>query len=104
MEIKFHGGDNESGDVFIVETIAEAGYKLDSHKHSHSHMSVLVSGIAYVTVDGIRELHTGYKIITIPSNTIHSVEALTDIVWLCIWADGIAPKELAKESLKLVKA
>lgn len=104
MDIKFHGGDDESGNVFAVETIAEAGYYLESHKHSHSHMSVLVSGDAEVTVDGVTKKYSGYNIIMIPKNTVHSVLALTNIVWLCLWSDEIAPKELAKESLKLVPA
>lgn len=44
LGIQFHGGDEESGHVFAVETVAQAGYLLESHKHEHSHMSVLVSG------------------------------------------------------------
>jgi quercetin dioxygenase-like cupin family protein len=103
MDIKFHGGDEESGNVFAVETVAEAGYLLESHKHSHSHMSVLVSGTADVTIDGKTERMTGYKLVTIPADTFHRVVAVTDIVWLCLWAGDIAPVEQAKESLKLIK-
>jgi quercetin dioxygenase-like cupin family protein len=104
MDIKFVGGDEESGNVFAVETIAEAGYVLQSHIHEHSHMSVLVSGTADVTIGGVKERITGYKILTIPRNTHHEVQAVTDIIWLCLWADNLAPKELAEESLKLVPA
>jgi quercetin dioxygenase-like cupin family protein len=102
MEINFHGGDDESGNVFAVETKAPAGHYLESHKHEHSHMSVLVSGDALVTVDGKKTKYSGYNLITIPKNTVHSVLALTDIVWLCLWADDVAPKELAKDSLRLI--
>jgi quercetin dioxygenase-like cupin family protein len=102
MDIQFHGGDAESGNVFAVETRAEAGYLLESHEHAHSHMSVLVSGTADVTIDGKAERLTGYKLLTIPANTRHSVRAVTDVVWLCLWADAIAPKQQAVESLKLV--
>lgn len=102
MEIEFHGGDAESGNVFAVQTRAEAGYMLESHVHEHSHMSVLVSGTADVTIAGKTERLTGYQLLTIPANTKHSVQAVTDVVWLCLWADAIAPKQQAAESLKLV--
>ena len=104
MNIQFHGGDDESGNVFAVETIAPAGYVLESHKHEHSHMSVLVSGTADVTIDGVTERVTGYKLLTIPKDTVHKVQAVTDVVWLCLWAGDIAPRELAEESLRLVHA
>lgn len=102
MDIQFHGGDAKSGNVFAVQTRAEAGYMLESHVHEHSHMSVLVSGTADVTIDGKTERLTGYQLLTIPANTRHSVQAVTDVVWLCLWADSIAPKQQAEESLKLV--
>jgi len=104
MDIQFHGGDAESGNVFAVETRAEAGYVLESHVHAHSHMSVLVSGTADVTIDGKTERMTGYRVLAIPANTRHCVEAVTDVVWLCLWADEVAPKRLAEESLRLVRA
>jgi len=103
MNIQFHGGDDESGNVFAVETVAEAGYLLESHKHEHSHMSVLVSGTADVTIDGVTERMTGYRLVTIPKDTVHKVQAVTDVVWLCLWAGDLAPRKLAEESLKLVK-
>jgi mannose-6-phosphate isomerase-like protein (cupin superfamily) len=102
MDIQFHGGDAQSGNVFAVETRAEAGYLLESHVHAHSHMSVLVSGVADVTIDGKTERMNGYRLLTVPANTHHCVRAVTDVVWLCLWADRLAPKEQAKESLKLV--
>jgi quercetin dioxygenase-like cupin family protein len=102
MNIEFHGGDEQSGNVFAVETRAEAGYMLESHVHEHSHMSVLVSGTADVTIDGKTERMTGYRLLTIPANTKHSVQAVTDVIWLCLWADDLAPKCQAQESLKLV--
>jgi quercetin dioxygenase-like cupin family protein len=104
MDIQFHGGDKESGNVFAVETIAEAGYVLESHEHTHSHMSVLVSGTADVTIAGVTERITGYKMVCVPANTVHKVQAVTDIIWLCLWADDLAPKQAAYDSLRLVKA
>lgn len=103
MDIRFHGGDEESGNVFAVETVAGAGYLLESHVHEHSHMSVLVSGTADVTIDGKTERLTGYQLVCVPAKTFHRVEAVTDIVWLCLWAGDLAPKEQAMDSLKLIK-
>lgn len=104
LGISFHGGDEQSGNVFAVETKAQAGYLLESHQHKHSHMSVLVSGEADVTVGGVTERMSGYRLITIPKDTHHKVQAVTDIVWLCLWADNLAPKELAYDSLSLINA
>jgi quercetin dioxygenase-like cupin family protein len=100
--LAFHGGDDESGNVFVVETKAPAGTMLESHRHAHGHLSVLVSGTADVTVDGVTRRLTGYQMITIPADTTHEVQAVTDIIWLCLWAADIAPVDLAHESLKLV--
>jgi len=104
MNIQFFGGDEDSGNVFAVETLAVKGFLLESLKHEHAHMSVLVSGTAYVTIDGRTNRLTGYKLITIPKDTTHKIVAVTDIVWLCLWSDNIAPKQLAKDSLKLIPA
>lgn len=102
LGIQFHGGDDQSGNVFAVETKASAGYLLESHIHEHSHMSVLVSGVADVTIDGQTQRLEGYSLVTIPKNTQHKIQAVTDIIWLCLWAGDIAPREQAQESLKLV--
>jgi hypothetical protein len=101
MQINFHGGE-APGDVFIVETIAEAGHVLQSHRHAHGHTSVLVKGAADVTVDGITTRYVGYNIVEISADTEHCVVALESIVWLCIWAGDVAPRALAEESLKLI--
>lgn len=102
LGLQFFGGDPESGNVFIVETKAPAGMLLESHVHAHAHTSVLVSGTAEVEVDGVVTQETGYKLITIPANTQHRVQAVTDVIWLCLWSADTAPIEQAKESLKLV--
>lgn len=100
--IQFHGGDDESGNVFAVETTAPAGQVLESHEHEHSHLSVLASGVADVTIDGMQSRHTGPCVLTIPKNTQHKVQAVTDVAWYCLWADHLAPKEQAEQSLRLV--
>jgi quercetin dioxygenase-like cupin family protein len=100
--IKFFGGEEADGNVFVVETTAPAGHMLESHVHPHAHTSVLVSGTAIVTIDGVEQELTGYCTATVPANTRHSVYAKTDIIWLCLWAGDLAPRQLAEESLRLV--
>lgn len=102
--IRFHGGDDDSGNVFAVETTAQAGQILESHKHEHSHMSVLAAGVADVTIDGERRRVVGPCVLTVPKDTQHQVEAVTDVSWYCLWADHLAPKEQAEQSLRLCAA
>lgn len=99
--IRFIGGDDKHGQVFVVETHAPAGYELGSHVHKHAHTSVLVAGKAEVIVAGVSRVYEGYNLITVPANTTHTVKAITDITWLCLWAGDLAPKEEAEASLKL---
>lgn len=101
LSIRFFGGDEEYGNVFVVETFAPAGYELGSHVHKHAHTSVLVQGVAEVIIDGVKNKYTGYNIVTVPAGSQHCVKALTDIIWLCLWDGELAPKEEAEESLKL---
>lgn len=103
LGISFFGGDEESGNVFIVETKAPQGYELCSHEHVHAHTSVLVSGTAIVHVGDTSEIYSGYNLITIPKGVTHSVKAVTDIIWLCIWnADNTkGHADIGKEALKL---
>lgn len=102
--IRFHGGDESSGNVFAVETFAPAGMLLESHVHEHSHMSVLAFGEADVTIAGVTERHTGPCVLTVPANTHHEVRAVTDIAWYCLWAGDIAPRCQAEDSLRLCNA
>ena len=104
MDLQFFGGDEESGSVFIVETKIDAGMFTNSHKHRHAHSSVLVSGTADVTIDGVTTRMTGYKLVTIPKDTTHMVEAITDVIWLCLWSSNEVSNEEAKEALETVKA
>ena len=100
--IRFFGGDKDSGEVFVVETKARAGHLLESHRHEHAHLSVLVSGSADVTVSGVTKRFDGYCLVAIPANSVHKVVAVTDIVWLCLWSSNAAPIKQAAESLNLV--
>lgn len=104
MDIKFYGGDEESGRIFVVETKVDAGYFIGSHKHRHPHTSVLVSGIADVTINDVTTRMTGYKLVTIPKDSVHTVAAITDVIWLCLWVDDEVSQQEAKEAVELVKS
>jgi quercetin dioxygenase-like cupin family protein len=102
-QILFHGGDKESGEAFIVETRAPAGWRFEQHKHDKPHLSYLVSGSAMLIVDGLSQVLKGPVMTTIEANKVHEVCALTPMVWLCIWADpGEEVKEQARYSVRLL--
>ncbi|URA07046.1 short tail fiber adhesin [Xanthomonas phage Elanor] len=103
-QISYRGGDEASGNVVVVETIAPAGWELQSHRHKHAHTSVLVSGTADITIEGVTKRMTGYQLVTVPANSVHHVSAVTPIVWLCLWAGELAPREEIEGSLKLSSA
>lgn len=90
LSIKHHFGDNE----YIKETHIPAGIELDQHKHKHSHLSVLVSGTALVTVDGVTKTYTGYSTLLIEAGKSHKVVSLSDCIWLCVW--GTTEKDINK--------
>lgn len=102
LGMAFHESGPDSGDVFVIETRAQAGMMLQSHEHAHGHLSVLVSGEADVTIAGVTRRMTGYRMVTIPAHTKHEIRAVTDVIWLCLWAGEVAPKQEATESLQLV--
>ena len=96
--IEFHGGDAESGDVFMVETHCPAGYKLGQHAHDKPHLSYLASGMARVEVDGVGRVYVGPAVLTIAAHKAHSVTAVTPITWLCLWTTDDNMQVAAKDS------
>jgi quercetin dioxygenase-like cupin family protein len=101
--VQFHGGDEESGHVFAVETRIKEGFQLEAHRHAHGHLSVLAQGTADVTIDGKTQRYTGPCVVSVPANTQHKVVSITPVVWYCLWADHLAPKEQAYESLHVIE-
>jgi quercetin dioxygenase-like cupin family protein len=59
---------------------------LDSHTHTFTHKSSLVSGRAVVRAGGVEELVVAPAVLTIQSGVPHSVRAVVDSVWYCIHA------------------
>lgn len=82
LDITHHFG----GGVYAKQTAIPAGLVLTQHVHKHDHLSVLASGIAAVSVDGVDTEHAGPACIVIAAGKVHSVRAVTDVVWYCIHA------------------
>lgn len=102
--VEVHGGDEDSGGVLAVVTRIRGGYELESHQHAHGHLSVLAKGTADVTVNGVTTRYTGPCHVTVPPGSTHAVNAVTDVVWYCLWAQENAPREQIQESLSVVNA
>ena len=54
------------------------GSKLPEHKHPHEQISQVMEGKFQLTVNGNTQIMEPGKIAVIPSNALHSGEALTD--------------------------
>lgn len=62
-----------------------AGKRLDEHVHAIDHDSHLIAGTA--------KLHRGSRIIEMrapaivrmPAHRPHAIEAVTDVLWACVW-------------------
>lgn len=71
---------------YIKEARMPAGSFLGKHSHLHDHLSVLVSGRARLWTKGVAEEHAGYCSLFMPAGVEHGIEAVTDCIWLCVWA------------------
>jgi len=54
------------------------GCKLPEHKHHHDQISQVTEGKFELTIDGISKIMEPGKVAIIPSNAVHSGEAITD--------------------------
>lgn len=82
VEVFHHFG----GGVYAKECLIPAGTMLVQHSHPYAHLSVLASGRAVVDAGGVKREIEGPTCITIPSGAVHSVQALTPVVWFCCHA------------------
>lgn len=97
IDIEHHFG----GGCYIKRADMPAGTFLAQHEHPHDHLSVLVSGTVRLKVDNAVVQLTGPQIILVEKGRSHSVEALTDAVWLCVWAtDDTDPQTVDQTILK----
>lgn len=73
--------------VSVKYTPLKKGLTVIQHKHAYPHLSILVSGIVIVRNDDETfrlDATKGPKHCVISAGKYHSVEALTDAVWLCV--------------------
>lgn len=75
-----------SSGVYAKQMTLPAGCFAVSHKHRHSHLSILAAGMARVEVDGISTDYTAPACIEIAADAHHKITALADVVWYCIHA------------------
>lgn len=68
-----------------------AGRFLGQHRHALGHHSMLLLGRAILrTEDGAgRELQAPATVF-LPADTVHEIEAVTEILWACTWPDADA--------------
>lgn len=70
-----HTDNNTVGLINIEE-----GAVLPAHSHIHEQITQVISGKLEMTIDGITQVLEVGSITVIPSNTIHSANALTNCV------------------------
>lgn len=89
VTLAHHFGDDGSG-VYIKETFIPRGATLPMHEHTFTHKAVLASGQARVTSADLHgasnQLLRAPSVLVMRQGVQHAVEALTDVVWLCIHA------------------
>lgn len=82
-EIEHHFCDG----VYMKECFIEHGFTFPQHEHPFDHLSILAAGTAEVEVDGVKTIYRAPKILNIIKNQVHTITALTDIVWICTHRD-----------------
>lgn len=88
-----------SSGVYAKECLIPAGLILTQHKHEFDHLSILATGTALVSVEGIESIKVGPCAITIEAGKQHSVRSMTDVAWFCIHATDVTDPAKVDESL-----
>lgn len=89
------------GGVYAKQCLLPPGFVFDQHRHSFDHLSVLASGTARITVDGVTTEHTGPQMIIIKADKVHSVEPITPVLWYCIHkTDCTDPEDIDHELIE----
>jgi quercetin dioxygenase-like cupin family protein len=91
--IKHHS----AGGVYVREQELKAGFEVEKHSHTYDHLSFLCSGSAILETSGEMQMLHGPCAIEVKAGNAHRIQAVTDIVWLCIHAESVADPEIAKE-------
>ena len=78
------------GGVYAKETFIPAGMILVQHKHKYDHLSILASGSIILDIDGVHLPITGPYCINVAAGKHHGFKTVTEAVWYCIHASGVA--------------
>lgn len=82
QRVKHHFSEHE----YAKEMLLFKGEKVLSHKHKYSHLAILASGQAQVTIDSSTIIYTAPACITIAAGVTHEIMALENVTWYCIHA------------------
>lgn len=83
-----------AGGVYAREQTLSAGEEVVKHVHHYDHLSYLVSGQATLEVgDELHVLH-GPCMLEVKAGKAHRIQALTDVVWLCIHSESVADPDI----------
>lgn len=88
---------HSAGGVYMRQQELRAGGEVEKHEHAYDHLSFLVSGSAIVVVDDDWRHVEGPCALEIKAGKKHRIQAITDIVWLCIHAESVADPDISRE-------
>ena len=97
MEVLIH--HHFSAGVYAKETRIPAGYLCVQHKHKFDHLSVLATGSVELKVDDKVLVVHAPACLTIVAGKVHSIRAITDVMWYCIHATDCTDIESVDEVL-----
>ena len=87
-----------AGGVYAREQTLKAGEEVTKHVHDYDHLSYLASGSATLEVEGELSALHGPCMLEVKAGKEHRIQAITDIVWLCIHSESVAdPGTVVKE-------
>lgn len=85
---------HSAGGIYMREQKLDAGGKVEKHEHPYDHLSFLCSGSAIVSVDDDIQYMEGPCALEVKAGKRHQIQAITDIIWLCIHAESVADPEI----------
>lgn len=83
VEVEHYFVDDDR--LYIKRTKIRAGLELAQHVHDHDHAAILAAGVAELVVDGVVTRLEAPAYPVLKAGAQHTVRAVTDIVWHCIW-------------------
>lgn len=92
-------GHHFAAGIYAKESKIPAGYVVSKHTHNYSHLSILASGKALLTIDGQIKEYTGPACIEIKANSSHKIDAITDVIWYCLHVTNETDLEKVDEIL-----